>query len=283
LQSEAPQLASIRDDLPKPVCDLVHRMMAKDPRQRYASASEVLADVKALMRAVKAGDVDNVQLSKLAGPVVDNSFETKHPAWALTLLCLLVACIGGGMGWALRAGDPLATPVPEDVLIPRAASAREQYLQAMLSGVEEGFLAVKRNFPQDKEWVYRAEEQLMLILLRDASRREEAKKQSINLFSLGSVDERFRHESRVADAWLLASGNEGEKTQARRIIGTLKPIEDQLNDTWRNLLVEAEMLLERGPPPPQGPPSGPLPNPDEAGPGTEESQSEQESSAAGQF
>ncbi len=277
LQSEPPPLSGIRDDLPKPVCDMVHRMMAKDPQQRYASATDVLNDVKALLRAVKAGDVDNVQLSKLAGPVNDKSFEVKHPAWALTLLCLLVAGISAGMGWALRAGDPLATPVPQDVLIPKAETARDQYLRAMFSGVEEEFLAVKEYWPQDREWVNRAEEQLTLILLRDASRREEAKEQIINLGSLGREDDQYRQLSRVADAWLLASGDESEKTRARSILSTLRPIEDQLNDTWRNLMREAENLLERGPMPqqggfpPQGPPPGDRPQgqPPEQNPSTE--------------
>jgi serine/threonine-protein kinase len=246
LQSEPAPLSGIREDLPKPVCEMVHRMMAKDPQQRYASAADVLTDVKALLRAAKAGDVDKVQLSKLAGPVVDSSFEVKHPIWALTLLCLLVACASAGIGWAVRSGDPLATPVPPDEFVARAASARDQYLQAMLAGSEQEFLAVKEFWPQDDEWVNRAEEQLTLIYLKDPARRAEADDQIDKLKILGNYDSRFQLEGRVAEAWLLAQGDDADRARVSAILSQLRASEDQLNDTWRNLMQEAEDMQERG-------------------------------------
>ncbi len=102
LQSEPVPLTSVREDLPRPACDMVHRMMAKEPVERYASATDVLNDVKTLLRAVKAGEADKVQLSKLAAPQVDRSIEVRHPVLTLSILCLLIALASAGIGWAMR-------------------------------------------------------------------------------------------------------------------------------------------------------------------------------------
>src|SRR5262249_10691504 len=48
LQSPTPSVAELRPDLPTPLCDIVMRMLAKNPAERFASGRELLKALNAL-------------------------------------------------------------------------------------------------------------------------------------------------------------------------------------------------------------------------------------------
>jgi serine/threonine protein kinase len=51
VQAEPTPLHTLRPDLPTAVCDLVHRMMAKDPDKRYQTCQALLKDLKSLRKS----------------------------------------------------------------------------------------------------------------------------------------------------------------------------------------------------------------------------------------
>lgn len=64
LQTEATPLATLRPELPKVLCDLVHRALAKDPTARYATARQMR---NALDTVVISGAIAGVNATAVAG------------------------------------------------------------------------------------------------------------------------------------------------------------------------------------------------------------------------
>jgi serine/threonine-protein kinase len=183
LQDEPRPLREFRPDLPQPLCDLIHRMMAKRPEDRYPDAATVLEDVRKLIKALReTGRLDQVKLIDLEVEKRPRTFAARHPWATLTLLCLLAAAASAGIGWSLRMPDPrLAAAATEDFGVPRKPTAREQFLEAMFRPPsEDAWLAVIRyhdHTPGAEEWVARAHEQLFFLYLRDKTRWGDAKRE----------------------------------------------------------------------------------------------------------
>ena len=180
LQDDPRPLKELRPDLPQTVCDLVHRMMAKQPDQRYPDAATVLEDVRKLIKALKESTrLDQVKLAELEpASRTSGTFAARHPVLTLSLLCLLAGGLSAGLGWWLRPVDPRLAQAQKDFGVPQRATAREQFLQAMFDGNnEDAWLAVIHYHdlkPNSEEWIARSHEQLALMYLRDTDRRADA-------------------------------------------------------------------------------------------------------------
>jgi serine/threonine-protein kinase len=251
LQNEPDELGSLRPDLPKAVCDLVHRMLAKEPDARYPDAKSVGLDVRRILKALKeAGDEDGGTLAELALTAPGQS-ETERAAARRTrlarcALCVLVALTAAGIGWWRRTPDLRLTEAREDPIVKKAGSARDQYLTAMFLGDnEEGWRAVIDHWPEQEhtEWTVRSWEQLALLYIKDRNRTADAR---LALDKLGSYersyDERCRAEARLGEAALAAYA--GEITQAKAILGTNSAdFERHLKGSWRQLHDELQQLV----------------------------------------
>jgi serine/threonine-protein kinase len=251
LQNEPDALGSLRPDLPRAVCDLVHRMLAKEPDARYPDAKSVGLDVRRILKALKeAGDEDGGTLAELALTAPGQS-ETERAAARRTRLarcamCVLVALAAAGIGWWRRTPDLRLTEAREDPIVKKAGSARDQYLTAMFLGDnEEGWRAVIDHWPEQEhtEWTVRSWEQLALLYIKDRTRAADAR---LALDKLGSYersyDERCRAEARLGEAALAAYA--GEITQAKAILGTNSAdFERHLKGSWRQLHDELQQLV----------------------------------------
>ncbi|MFM7057911.1 MAG: protein kinase domain-containing protein [Planctomycetota bacterium] len=81
IQNPPPRLEDKNPDLPKIVCRLVHRMMAKRTSLRYQSAEEVLEDIRTLSAAHKQGrSLDLVRLPRLEELERKAEQERRRPA-----------------------------------------------------------------------------------------------------------------------------------------------------------------------------------------------------------
>lgn len=182
LQDEPRPLREFRPDLPQPLCDLVHRMMAKRPEDRYPDAATVLEDVRKLIKALReTGRLDQVKLVDLEVEKRPKTFAGRHPWVVLSLLCLLAAGLSAAVGWSLRMPDPRLAAASEDFDVPRLPTPREQFLEAMFRpDSEDAWLAVIRyhdHTPGAEEWVARTHEQLFFLYLRDKNRWGDAKRE----------------------------------------------------------------------------------------------------------
>lgn len=198
LQDEPRPLKELRPDLPQTVCDLIHRMMAKLPDQRYPDAATVLEDVRKLIKALKESSrLDQVKLAELEpASRTSGTFAARHPVLTLSLLCLLAGGLSAGLGWWKRPVDPLREQAKEDFGVPQRATAREQFLQAMFDGNnEDAWLAVihyhedtkssNEEWIANQEWIARTHEQLALLYLRDKDRRADAQRELEALKKVG--------------------------------------------------------------------------------------------------
>jgi serine/threonine-protein kinase len=56
LHEAAPPLADARADLPAVICQMIEKMMAKRPEQRYQDAQSIVNDVRRMAKAIRTGE-----------------------------------------------------------------------------------------------------------------------------------------------------------------------------------------------------------------------------------
>ncbi|MEZ6064321.1 MAG: serine/threonine-protein kinase [Planctomycetaceae bacterium] len=258
LQNEPPPLKELRPELPQPVCDLIHRMMRKDPAERYPDAATVLEDVRKLIRAVKEeGRIEQVQLTELTGASrAPRTFAARRPILTLTLLTLLTLGGSAALGWWMRPPDPRQVPPSADYGIAKS-DPRQMYLQAVFNGQEEdGWLALIHHWDgrsEGQEWVARAHEQLALLYLRERDRWNDAERQLDELKSqTGPLKDVAYTKARIGEAVLAA--NRGSLSGAKEILNQLRANVEQhgldkaeTGGTWAVLLREVRDRIDQAP------------------------------------
>jgi serine/threonine-protein kinase len=70
LQAEVPSLATLRPDLPPALVKIVHKLLAKSPDERFASAMELARALREVVDSSLAGQVD--QMIPFAGLVIEH-------------------------------------------------------------------------------------------------------------------------------------------------------------------------------------------------------------------
>ncbi len=267
LQNDPSPLKDLRPDMPLPVCQLIERMMAKEPDERYPDAGRVLEDIRKLIRALKeSGRVDQVKLSAMDSLQGTPSFASRRPILTLTMLSLLAAAASAGVGYGLRPKDPRLKHAQKDFGVQKAATAEAQYRKAMFNrGNENQWLAVIHYWDSSagSEWAARAREQLVLMYLRDQSRWEDAEKQIRKLASYGGE---FQAKARAARAVLNAY--RGKHSAARQILESSRQLlvkydlwpgaenSTNRNALWKKIIADAQHLATN----PNGTPPGHAPN-----------------------
>jgi serine/threonine-protein kinase len=247
--NETPQpLTERRPDLPSTICDVISRMMAKKPENRYPSAESVLKDLKRIKKAVQDGDdPQEVDLGEFDTTVAPSySTPLAIPLWRRDLVRQLVFCIGtavlvagifGFIGWSTRARDPFQTPPPTSRIARLATAEQQFYLAFSLVDNIEAWEAVPANFPNAFLETRIAREKLAFLYLR-ADRFSDAER----LF------EQFISET-DRDPALAAKGHAGlaivavRRSQYKRALQIvefdLKPLENHLDPETREFVLKA--------------------------------------------
>ena len=243
IHDEATPLSKLRPDLPKPVCEIVSRLLRKNVDERYQSAGDLFNDVRRVQKAARgATSLADVELTAARSPSKGNSgsgpVSPRNMIGYLIALFILSGIASAGVGWLSRPADPLSIPPQQaDDSIVRQNSARDQFVHAMLLAInEDAFLAVLDWDPQaDREWIRRAQEQLAVIYVRDRNRWPQAEEMLTTLESYGSENERYRAEALIGRAALLAY--QGAFQKARNIL------QSQLGDAKETLPDGSPYLL----------------------------------------
>jgi serine/threonine-protein kinase len=174
LKTEPPRLELERPDLPEGLCRIVHKLLAKLPRDRYQKAVDLLKDLRTIQ--VPGLEVDwpadlpawggdaattpdgrlavTQQLSRIMHVDAGVSQGTRtagHYALVLTALTLLGVGAGSAAAWLARP-KPLLEASATSSKIPRMNSAEEQFFFAKMAtrDHEEAWLAVATYFPPDE-------------------------------------------------------------------------------------------------------------------------------------
>lgn len=186
-------LSKRRRDLPERLCQVVHRMMARNPEDRFASPEELLKALEELNHAgINPAIVDT---SSFSGWLRSSLPSTKALIAGL-LLCVVIG------GWA---GRRMFKPVrlelkPAGVI--RESSAARQYASAMLNPRNEAaWRAVYENYPNAEEalWArlqlgvqqmtrtspdFREADQTFQKLSQEATRENEIRKRELQFLAL---------------------------------------------------------------------------------------------------
>lgn len=238
-----------RPDLPQTICDIVHKMMARNPDDRYPDAHALLADLRKLSKQLKEGSGEIPQMSlsspqipqlasdSMAFHWISRALRSPFFRWPLsrhlaTLLgvALLVGGSSAALGWWLRPSNPLQTPAKEDASFAKQNSVEEQYARAMLADTEEAWQSILVHFPDgDGTRHYRrlAQERLAWLALSQ-DQLDEARTLYTELASLGKEDQRFEAAGLAGKA--VIASLQGNYEESQRIIASdLLPKADRLN------------------------------------------------------
>ncbi|MCH2203349.1 MAG: serine/threonine protein kinase [Fuerstiella sp.] len=157
LQDTPPPLADCRADLPREVCDTIHRMMSKEPYDRFQSAGEVLRTIAPLHQLPVN--------SSLRPPVrVRGWLPEAFPDWRLIVGTMAATIFAGTLaGTVLTSHQELPDVQPN--FLNRKESPAEQFAEAILNPRDESaWLAIGKHYPESDEWRYAQLHLAMLYL-----------------------------------------------------------------------------------------------------------------------
>ncbi|MCH8243539.1 MAG: serine/threonine protein kinase, partial [Planctomycetes bacterium] len=179
LNSQPLPLDQRRPDLPVALCRIVHKMMGKQPDQRYRDARAVLEDLRRVEKSItenpdaRAVDVtiaDFDPLFESRALTSTNVFQPLlywargHLTWLFLGSLVLVTLLSAAITWSMRPQDPRNAP-PN--MLPAKATIGEQYESAKrLVDDEDAWLAVIAHKRPDPNYIRPAKEQLALLYLR---------------------------------------------------------------------------------------------------------------------
>jgi serine/threonine protein kinase len=167
LQTPPVPLQETRPDLPAELCEIVHRLLAKSPADRFQSSAELEAALFALSesrstgRGHDGGMTPQLSSSKPDTPAKEvagaSAFDFRGDSGnritrsLIVLLAWTVAgfAIGSWMAWLNRSPALLdhARTLPS---IPRKETVADQFAYAMEHGTERAFKSVQECFPAER-------------------------------------------------------------------------------------------------------------------------------------
>ena len=184
LHNEPPRLESVRPDIPSGLCRIVHKMLAKNPQDRFQKPADVLREIRTLAidglgeewqqdttgwsttEMLSTGE-GRMEATQMLATVLREQREisARRQRWWLAALCVLLAIpLGVGAAYGCRP-KPLLTPAPpRPSQVEKMESAQQQYWNAFFSPSEEAWKAVAEYFPP-------SENEINLLYSRMASRR----------------------------------------------------------------------------------------------------------------
>lgn len=183
LKAEPDRLEELRPDLPPGLCRIVHTLMAKSPSQRFASAADVLRELRTLQTPEGSDELwssDSLaaielevsgrdftptlatqQLQAVMHQTQTLAIAARRRFWPWVLLMVAGALAAGGLfAWSTRP-PPLLANAGQPGTIARFANVKEQFAFAATSPVqsEAAYRAVWEYFPPtdgDEEHLYYA-------------------------------------------------------------------------------------------------------------------------------
>jgi serine/threonine-protein kinase len=251
LQSQPTRLENVRADLPAPVCRIVHKMLAKNPAERYATPRQLLDDLRAtsieLFQDDPGGEVAGLSEDDLASTVEARRAATDRLAqamrttamprvrlanrwlWGLAVICGFA--VGGLLAWSTRQPS-LITPMHEDAeIIQRQDNAEAQFVYALMLGTEAGWKSIGEYFPDDRTFALRAEQHLARLYL-EKFELDRAMKIFDSFAGVNDAEVQYKAFGLAGRAMVL--NRQGKKSQLAATLGELYPIRDKLDFESRN-------------------------------------------------
>jgi eukaryotic-like serine/threonine-protein kinase len=247
LKKEPEPLEQLRTDLPRALCEIVHRMLVKDPKHRYQSAGHLLQDLRRLQQdflgnqwpdslpgwAVGGPDADSfgpVQATQRLQAVMNTTAMSRRDGrrrLAMALAAVAMLFLGGAAGWFLTQPVSLVTPTGGGETVTAKKTILLQYLLASRLNTPEAWQAVVSFKPTDDSCVHRAQQQLIRIYL-DASQYDLALPLCDKLTALDPKEGELRAFGYAGRAIALAS--KGDLPGSAEAVAAFNSLADRLRD-----------------------------------------------------
>jgi len=258
LNTEPKRLEQQRPDLPPALCRIVHKLLAKSPDQRYASAGEMLAELRTvLVEGLEPGDWADLDLhgplaphdaslgsatAQLAAVMRTEALAVLHrrrQRWALAgALLLALAC---GAAGALATREPSLLAGAHAPVVARQASAQAQFLFAQLQETDrEAWLkSVEQFFPRADYYVARARQELARYYLQH-DRLDDAAQEFATLAAVDDSQPEQRAFGLAGQSIVLTM--QGRHEEAVRMLSRLGPLRQRLDPRMAGLVAESFQL-----------------------------------------
>jgi serine/threonine-protein kinase len=259
LKSLPERLENLRPDLPSDLARIVHTMLAKSPDDRYASAGELLRELRQVrVEGLDADWTDQLldldaserfalsdsplEATQRLDALMKQSTQASRHKRALKLWTAGVAIaflVGSALAWATRRTDVLAIG-PHEVLpkVDQKETIEQQYNYAMFVNTDEAFESVLEYFPADAGDISDATERAQIKYYTNLAKKnlaqlyyedgeyEQALDMYADLADLDSTEEQFRAVGLAGKAIVYARLN----------------LEDEFAATWFEAMSESEHL-----------------------------------------
>jgi len=262
LKKEPEPLGRLRPDLPRPLCDMVHRMLAKDPKQRYPSAGQLLQDLRRLQQehlgnqwpddlpgwATAGLDTESFVPTQATQRLQAVMNTTGPPACsqrhrlAMPLAAMLL--LGAAGAWVLTGPRSLLAPATAETHVTTEKNILLQYLQATRLNTPEAWQAVVEFTPTDEYYVYRAQQQLIRLYLA-SNQYDLALPLCDKLIDLDSNQAELRAFGQAARA--IALGEKGDPAAFAAALAKFNPLADNLHDPTLRQQLETVQKENRQP------------------------------------
>lgn len=256
LKSAPPSLAALRPDLPPALVRIVHKLLEKNPADRYANPRELLRDLRgaAAEAGLGADDADAaatlLDLPELAGSIaatqrLGEAMKTaalvavrrrRRVGW-LVAAVVLAAALGAAAAAVKRTWfDRSLLASDAQAGIPRQTSAREQFFaaQVQLADREAWLQSVIEYFPADEYYAPRAQQELVRLYFQENRFDEAAPLCAALAERKAPGDEAFRAFGLAGECVVLTS--EDRLAEAARRLAELLPIREHLDPRMGRLM-----------------------------------------------
>ncbi len=258
LQKAPPRLEMLRPDLPEALCRIVHKMLAKAPKDRFQRAADLLRELRTLHIEGQShdphedwGEWSTAELLALSDARLEATQQLdaimkssaapggRKSALYVTAVVLLAAFLFGAAGaWWRRPPDLLYVDAQDSSQVAHYETAREQYINTLFLSEDElrpaHWEAVWKRFdPQDSMnlmWARLAKQQLALMYLK-SDELDSALPLFRELADLEEEEKKFRAIGLAGQ--LLVQSRRGNQDEVRRLAIKLVPLRDQIeNSRW---------------------------------------------------
>lgn len=249
LKATPESLHEIRPDLPESLCHIIHKTLAKEPGDRYATPAHLMRDLRAVhieglddwSSVLEQWDAPELLALADVQPELTQRLATIMQSQALAIhrrrrqrrmavlgigLLLLGASLGAAAAWLTQPPDLLNIESP---VVEKKASAYLQYWHAAYElNTEEALKSVAKYYPPNNpinRYYVRRAKQRLAELYRNNNQPEKARALYEQLVALGKEEAQFAATGYIGLANLLAQQN--EKTLATSKLAEAMPL---LND-----------------------------------------------------
>jgi serine/threonine-protein kinase len=186
LRTQPERLENLRPDLPPALCRIVHRMLEKDPDERYSSALDLLRELRTLhVEGADDGELEAIdaQLAAEVTAAVNDRMEAtrrlaelskaaarqragRRRKAALAAAGIAAFAAGGFVAWFTRDGYLLAEVEGPAARVEKRPTVKAQLFLAEQTQSEPAYQAVADYYPDETFYVRLAEKELALLYLR---------------------------------------------------------------------------------------------------------------------